>query len=127
MKQLDGGGLALSFEDERFELVHAHGGREPILFCRARMGAADTAHNFLDLTIVPPGGEIGRHTHAQDNEETYIVVSGSGWMEQGGERFPVGPGSIIVNPPGGTHALTNPGPDDLRIVVIELKAGRGGI
>ena len=110
-----------SFETVNFVHVHAHGGREAILFCRAREGSSATAHNFLDLTIVPPGAEIGRHTHDLDNEETYIVVSGRGRMEAGGRSFEVTQGSVVVNPPGGTHALVNPGPDELRLVVIELK------
>jgi len=110
-----------SFETVDLEPVRAHGGRAPILFCRARHGSPETAHNFVDLSIVPPGGEIGRHTHTDDNEETYIVVSGRGRMECGGATFDVAPGSVVVNPPGGTHALVNPGPDELRLVVIELK------
>jgi mannose-6-phosphate isomerase-like protein (cupin superfamily) len=110
-----------SFETAEFERVHAHGGREPVLFCRARRGSDATAYNFLDLTIVPPGAEIGRHAHGPDNEETYIVVSGHGRMEAGGRSFDVSPGTVVVNPPGGTHALVNPGPDELRLVVLELK------
>jgi mannose-6-phosphate isomerase-like protein (cupin superfamily) len=110
-----------SFETVDLEPVRAHGGRTPILFCRVRRGSAGTAYNFVDLSVVPPGGEIGRHTHADDNEETYIVVSGSGRMEAGGQTFDVAPGTVVVNPPGGTHALVNPGPEELRLVVIELK------
>ena len=113
--------VPFSFETVAFESVHAHGGREPVLFCRAREGSSATAHNFLDLTIVPPGADIGRHTHDLDNEEIYIVVSGHGRMEAAGRTFDVAQGSVVVNPPGGTHALTNPGPDELRLVVIELK------
>jgi mannose-6-phosphate isomerase-like protein (cupin superfamily) len=110
-----------SFDSVSFERVRAHGGREPILFCRAREGTATTAFNFVDLTIVPPGADIGRHTHGMDNEETYIVVSGQARMEVDGELIVVGPGDVIVNPPGGTHALFNPGPEALRLVVVELK------
>lgn len=110
-----------SFDSVSLQRVSAHGGREPILFCRVREGSARTAFNFVDLAIVPPGAEIGRHTHDVDNEETYIVVSGQGWMELDGEMFAIWPGYVIVNPPGGTHALFNPGPRELRLVVVELK------
>jgi mannose-6-phosphate isomerase-like protein (cupin superfamily) len=48
-------------------------------------------------------------------------VSGRGWMEVDGEMFAVSPGYVIVNPPGGSHALFNPGPGELRLVVVELK------
>src|SRR3954449_10342645 len=108
-----------SFDSVSFERVSAHGGCEPILFCRARQGTARTAFNFVDLTIVPPGAEIGRHTHGMDNEETYIVVAGRGQMESGDRSFAVTPGMVIVNRPGGTHGLVNTGPEDLRLVVIE--------
>ena len=110
-----------SFDSVSFQRVSAHGGCEPILFCRAREGTARTAFNFVDLAIVPSGADIGRHTHGLDNEETYIVVSGRGRMEADGEVFEVSPGDVIVNPPGGTHALFNPGPAELRLVVVELK------
>src|SRR5947209_3505864 len=64
-----------SFDSVSFQRVAAHGGCEPILFCRVREGTASTAFNFVDLAIVPPGAEIGRHTHRLDNEETYFVMS----------------------------------------------------
>src|SRR4051812_38758613 len=66
-----------------YERVCAPGGREPIMFHRARRGGPATAYNFMDLSILPPGAEIGRHTHGGDNEETYIVVCGRGRMEAG--------------------------------------------
>jgi mannose-6-phosphate isomerase-like protein (cupin superfamily) len=110
-----------SFDSVSFASVHAHGGTAPIRFCRARAGTPATAHNFVDLSIVPAGGEIGRHTHTASNEEMYIVISGHARMEACGEWFDITPGMVIVNPPLGTHALVNPGPDELRLVVIELK------
>ena len=110
-----------SFDSVTFASVRAHGGTAPILFCRARAGTPATAHNFVDLSIVPAGGDIGRHTHTASNEEMYIVISGQARMEVCGEWFDITPGTVIVNPPLGTHALFNPGPDELRLVVIELK------
>jgi mannose-6-phosphate isomerase-like protein (cupin superfamily) len=114
--------LCFSFDSVAFTSVSAHGGREPILFCRAREGSDRTSFNFIDLSIVPAGAEIGLHSHGMDNEEIYIIVSGHGRMEAGGETFDVSPGAVIVNPPGGTHGLSNPGPGELRLVVVELKA-----
>lgn len=99
----------------------AHGGRSPVLTWRARTGTPGTAFNFFDITIVPPGAEIGIHRHADDNEETYIVVSGRGRMEVDGEVIDIEAGDIVINRPGGTHALVNTAEEDLRIVVIELK------
>ena len=37
-----------------------------------------------------------------------------------GETFPVRAGDLVRNRPGGTHALENPGPGELRLFVFEL-------
>jgi mannose-6-phosphate isomerase-like protein (cupin superfamily) len=55
-----------------------------------------------------------------DNQEIYIIVSGQGTMRVEDFEFPVGPGHVILNRPGGTHALKNTGETDLRLVVIEV-------
>lgn len=41
------------------------------------------------MTIVPTGATIGKHTHANNNEAIYVVVSGNGEMEADGERIEV--------------------------------------
>lgn len=69
---------------------------------------------------MPPGTSIGLHTHTRDNEEFYIVISGSGQMQLEDELFEVSAGHVIVNQPGGTHALRNTGDTELRLVVIEI-------
>ena len=108
------------FEKQDFKEVFAHGGARPILTRRVLDAAGGSACNFLDLTIVPPGGGIGLHTHRADNEEIYIVVTGCGEMEVDGRRFPVAPGDVIVNRPGGTHGLWNTGTASMKLVVIEV-------
>ena len=113
---------------ERVTLHHevAHGGQTPILTRRVWEAREVPACNFVDLTVVPAGGEIGIHTHHTDNEEIYVVVSGRAEMHVDGATFEVGAGHVVVNRPGGTHALRNPGPDEVRLVVIEVPlAGRG--
>jgi mannose-6-phosphate isomerase-like protein (cupin superfamily) len=69
---------------------------------------------------MPPAADIGRHTHSLDNEEIYIVISGHGLMCLDDHEFAVGPGHVIINRPGGTHALKNTGNTDLRLIVIEV-------
>ncbi len=101
----------------------AHGGSAPVLTWRARTGTPGTAFNFFDITVVPPRGQIGLHGHADDNEETYVIVSGRGRMQIDGEVIDVEAGDVVINRPGGTHALLNSGSEDLRLVIIELKAG----
>lgn len=108
-----------SFEDVVLDEQIAHGGNRPILASRMLTGA-DLGANHVDMVIVPPGADIGLHTHALTNQELYIVVSGEGVMTVDGKEARVGPGHVIVNRPGGTHALRNPGSEEIRIVVVEV-------
>lgn len=111
--------LHFSIDKASFTQTTAHGGERPILTQRVLEKVASRALNFIDLTIVPPGSNIGLHTHTDDNEEIYILVSGTGTMLVDGERFGVAAGDVIVNRPGGTHAFWNTGTSDVRLVVIE--------
>ncbi|HET8946032.1 MAG TPA: dimethylsulfonioproprionate lyase family protein [Candidatus Polarisedimenticolia bacterium] len=104
------------------EQVNAHGGRGDILFHRvAGREHLSGSLNFIDVAVLPPGVGIGRHTHAADEEEFYLVLEGHGWMERNGQSFEVGPGDFIRTPPGGSHALTNTGSGPLRIFVFEVR------
>jgi len=102
--------------------VTAHGGRGRVgfrrLFRRAEFAAPV---NFVDYAVVPPKGSIGRHRHGA-NEEIYLVLSGRGRMHRDGADFAVGPGSVVVNRPGGRHGLVNTGARDLRLFVVEIAA-----
>lgn len=110
-----------SFEALTFEPVAAHDGIGQIGFTRVVEGGARGAYNFLDMSVVPPGATIGEHTHTDDNEELYIVIAGNGVMHVDGTEFPVGPGHVVINRPGGTHGLRNTGTADLLLVVIEIR------
>jgi mannose-6-phosphate isomerase-like protein (cupin superfamily) len=112
--------LHTSFESVELRHEVAHGGRTPILTRRVWRPDQVPACNFVDLTVVPAGAEIGIHTHDTDNEEIYVVISGRAEMHVDGETIEVGPGHVVVNRPGGTHALRNPGPEEVRLVVIEV-------
>jgi 2-deoxy-scyllo-inosamine dehydrogenase (SAM-dependent) len=81
--------------------------------------------NFIDYVELPPGTSVGDHEHALDEEEFYLVLSGSGVMRLGDDCFPVGPGDLVRNPPGGLHGLVNTGPSTLKLFVFELSV-RGG-
>lgn len=69
----------------------------------------------LAEAIVPPGAETHLHQHRQ-TEELYYFTAGRGIMQLGEERFPVESGDTICIPPGTLHAVSNTGPDDLRIL-----------
>ena len=108
------------FVDQIFEKKIAHEGKAPILTRRVLKQSDKTFCNFLDLTIVPPGADIGIHAHAKDNEEMYIVISGKGEMITDGERFEVGPGDVVLNKPGATHGLWNTGEAEIKLIVLEV-------
>jgi mannose-6-phosphate isomerase-like protein (cupin superfamily) len=113
--------VRFSFDDNlSFEGVTAHGGSRPILTRRVLSASESGSCNFIDLTIVPPGSDIGVHTHTDDNEEIYVIVSGSGTMFVDGRRFAVATGDVIVNRPGGTHGFWNTSGSEVRLVVIEV-------
>jgi mannose-6-phosphate isomerase-like protein (cupin superfamily) len=106
-------------------LVRAHGGDGEIRF--ARVAAADAfagGCHFIDYAELPPGASIGRHRHADDEEELYLVLAGAGTMWRDGEQFAVATGDLIRNRPGGEHGLCNTGTQPLRLFVIELRATR---
>jgi mannose-6-phosphate isomerase-like protein (cupin superfamily) len=97
----------------------AHGGRGYVLAKRV-LTHDDLGVNHLDMVIVPPGSEIGLHTHAYTNQEIYIFISGEGLMCLDDQVFPVFSGDIVVNRPGGTHSLQNTGSEEILLVVVEV-------
>ena len=80
-----------------------------------------SALQFFNYTVLPPGTSIGSHTHG-DDEEVYIMLEGCGLMTVNGETQLVAAGDVVVNPPFGTHSLCNNSNADLKILVFE--AGR---
>lgn len=105
--------------------VRAHGGIGEIRFARIADAAAFAGGcNFIDYAEVPPGASIGRHRHADDEEELYLVLEGSGAMWLDGARIEVRAGDLVRNRPGGEHELRNTGAVVLRLFVIELRASR---
>jgi mannose-6-phosphate isomerase-like protein (cupin superfamily) len=109
-----------SFDSGVFKRVVAHEGTGLIETQRVLAGPPATVCDFVDLTIVLPGSTIGLHTHSLHDEEFYVVITGSGEMHLDGRTISVGPGDVIRNRPGGTHGLRNAGPEEIRLVVIQV-------
>ncbi len=112
--------LQFAFEATQFNEVVAHEGIGLIFTNRVLHSREHSTINFIDLTVVPPGSEIGEHTHTNDNEEIYIIITGRGQMRVDGKVFDVSAGHTVVNRPGGTHYLKNTGDEDLSVVVVEV-------
>lgn len=110
----------LSLQRER-----AHDGDGLIGFRRVADGAQLAGEcNFIDYAVLPRGVSIGRHRHASQEEEFYLILEGEGTMWRDGESFPVCAGDLIRNAPGGSHGLVNSGQGEMRIFVFELGVGR---
>ena len=92
---------------------------------RVLTDAQGSGFRFIDLTELPPGTSVGIHTHDEDDEEVYVIISGCGTMMLGNEPFPVGPGDVIRNLPGGTHGLDNTGSAPLLMVVLDVSGANG--
>ena len=87
---------------------------------RREQATDDQAIKEIGLMTLKPGDSIGLHSHA-DNEDTYIILSGTGVFEDGkGNKINVGPQSVTIACAGESHALYNTGSEDL--VFIDLIA-----
>ena len=98
----------------------AHDGVGTISVARILERAPNPSLRFVDIAVIPPGHSVGTHTHGEDDEEIYVIVSGEGQMEVDGDQSIVGPGAVIINRPGGTHGLVNTGRGDLTMVVVDI-------
>jgi mannose-6-phosphate isomerase-like protein (cupin superfamily) len=106
----------------RLDEAQAHGGTGMIRCTRiATRQMLAGACNFLDYASLPPGTTVGEHTHAEAEEEFYLILSGQGEVRLNGKVVPVGPGDLVRNPPGGTHALMNTGIEELQMFVFEIQ------
>lgn len=103
----------------------AHEGRGLIETARVYEGHLADAYDFIDVTRLPPRTSIGAHTHSESDSEVYVVLAGEGEMLLDGEVFAVSIGSVVMNRPGGSHALRNLSETEtLDVVVLQAKVPR---
>ncbi|MBN1669841.1 MAG: cupin domain-containing protein [Kiritimatiellae bacterium] len=67
--------------------------------------------------VLPPGASIGPHEH-QAEDEVYMVVRGTGVLDDGTRREPIAAGDAVLTGNGETHALINDGPGDLEVIAV---------
>jgi len=68
------------------------------------------------LTL-PPGAGIGVHQHEKE-DEVYIILSGSGLLDDGKTRTRVSAGDAVLTGNGESHAITNDGAQPLEIAAV---------
>jgi mannose-6-phosphate isomerase-like protein (cupin superfamily) len=105
-----------------FSLGRAHGGLTDIAFSRFVSRETGSRFDHVDYVELPPGADIGFHRHLPGEEEIYIIMDGNGKMTLEGNTFAVERGDVIVNPPGGAHALLNDSEGPMRLVVVQCSA-----
>ena len=118
-------GIRLAFRSSFYNASVAHDGRGAILVSRALDGRKDLGCNFIDLVAMQPGTSIGTHRHGGRDAELYVIIEGEGEMLMGNQRLRVSRGDVLVNPPHGTHGLSNLGDRLLKLVVIDLPVEHG--
>lgn len=71
----------------------------------------------MAITLVEgdPGSEQPMHSHPEA-EQVYVIVAGAGVMRVDDEEREVGPGTLVLIPPGAQHAIRNVGGTPLTYV-----------
>jgi mannose-6-phosphate isomerase-like protein (cupin superfamily) len=85
---------------------------------RARGSLGLTAFGLGVMDLPPNFDRIPRHVHTFDGqEEVYIPLTGSGWIDVGGERVQVDPGVAVRVGPTASRTVIS-GPDGIRVLII---------
>jgi mannose-6-phosphate isomerase-like protein (cupin superfamily) len=77
----------------------------------------DSPRMFCDVYGLNPGQEQSAHAHA-GSDKIYFVLDGSGTFRIGDEERTLGAGYAVLAPAGASHAVRNPGPDRLALLVF---------
>lgn len=76
-------------------------------------------HPFdVQIRRIPAGASVCPfHAHLAQ-WELFVVLKGTATVRAGAETHTAATGEVFVHPPGEAHQLTNPGPDDLEVLII---------
>jgi len=77
----------------------------------------DTPRMFCDVYGLEAGQEQAGHTHA-GADKVYFVLEGTGTFRVGDAARTLGPGHAVLAPAGAVHAVRNPGPARLALLVF---------
>jgi len=105
---------------KNYSLIHPKSGREVKgkVFLKAPTQSTGTEISF---TTIPPKSELGYfHIHYKD-EETYIILSGSGYYQVDDDCFPISEGSVIRVAPEGVRSLCNTSDEEMVYICVQSK------
>ena len=71
-------------------------------------GAVQKYTSLLAEITLPPGASIGPHSHSEDMEY-YIILEGSGKVDDNGTEKAIAKGDVMVTGNGETHSIANTG------------------
>ena len=77
----------------------------------------DTASLFCDVYGLEAGQSQAGHRHAV-GDKLYYVLAGSGRIRVDADERMVAPGDLVCAPAGSDHAVHNPGPERLALLVV---------
>ena len=72
---------------------------------------------FCDVYTFEPGQSQSGHRHA-GSDKIYYVLEGTGDFQVDGAVERLGTGAVVFSPAGSEHAVTNPGPERLALLVF---------
>ena len=84
---------------------HTHA-RFPGVYMKSLLTSVDNELANVNAVQVPPGGQIGRHHHAQQLETVWII-KGEAILTLDQTDLPLRAGQIVAIPIGLEHALRN--------------------
>lgn len=88
---------------------------------RGESMAPGSAFVASGVNILQPGGSLGVHKHAED-EEAYFIISGQGeYIDNDGKRHRVEGGDAAFCCKGESHGLENTGPEPLLFAAVIAK------
>lgn len=105
-----------------YTILHPSSGRvmEGKVFLKDITGSTGTE---ISYNVLPPKAELPYfHTHTK-NEETYLILSGSGMYQVDEECFEISEGSIVRVAPNGKRGMVNTSDEAMIYIVIQSKEG----
>ncbi len=69
------------------------------------------------MLTVHVGASIGIHKH-ENEDELFVILSGSGLLDDGNQKLPITAGDSILTGNGAEHSILNTGDIDMEIVAV---------
>jgi mannose-6-phosphate isomerase-like protein (cupin superfamily) len=103
-----------------YSFIHPKTGQEVTgkVFVKEATKATGTEISF---TTIPPRAELPYFHHHNKDEETYVILKGSGYYQVDDDCFPITEGSIIRVAPKGIRGLCNTSNEPMVYICIQSK------